>query len=140
MIQTSPEEQIENLLDRPYVIVDILPRRVPAEGPGQYAAVERYYRGAEEIVSRKLGLLLKLNCYYDLLVVAEEDGILNPAPRDLQNLVQTNDLSILAGGALIISDPLDHYMTVYGAEGDFRELLVCLAAAEGLFVWKPEED
>ena len=139
-MQTLPEERIEKLLDGPYMIVDILPRRVPAEGPGQYPAVERYYRGAEEITLKKLGLLLKLNCYYDLLVVTGGEEILNPAPKDLRSLVGEVYLNILTGDALIVSDPDDHYMTVYGAGGDLAGLLEKLAAAEGLFVWMPEEN
>ena len=37
------EKTIDELLQAPYWIVDILPEQVPADGPGQYFAVERYY-------------------------------------------------------------------------------------------------
>ncbi|MBR0464511.1 MAG: hypothetical protein IJJ23_09055 [Clostridia bacterium] len=39
--------RIEELLDAPRWIVDILPRQVPAHSPGQYFAVERYFQKAD---------------------------------------------------------------------------------------------
>ena len=37
------QEKIEEMLEKPYWIVDILPERVPADSPGRYFDVEQYY-------------------------------------------------------------------------------------------------
>ena len=60
---------IEELLQAPYWIVDILPAQVPADSPGQYFAVEKYFlqeRQLAEIKQKHIQLILKLNCYRDL--------------------------------------------------------------------------
>ena len=40
---------VEELLREPYVIIDILPRRVPENSPGQYFAVEKYFRNEPQV-------------------------------------------------------------------------------------------
>ena len=37
------KDKIEQLLQSPYYIIDILPMQVPKNSPGQYFAIERYY-------------------------------------------------------------------------------------------------
>ena len=39
------EKTVEELLNTPYWIVDILPEQVPADCNGQYFKVEKYYLG-----------------------------------------------------------------------------------------------
>lgn len=34
---------IEELLEKPYWIIDILPKQVPKDSPGQYFAVEDFF-------------------------------------------------------------------------------------------------
>ena len=62
---------IEELLNKPYWVIDILPEQVPEGGAGQYFAVERYWQQSPafaEIRRRFAGILLKLNCYSDFRV------------------------------------------------------------------------
>ena len=62
---------IEELLEKEYRVIDILPEQVPAGSPGQYFAVEKYFLGKPalaEIHRRFTRLLLKLNCYSDFQV------------------------------------------------------------------------
>ena len=40
---------IDELLQKPYWIIDILPEQVPADSPGQYFAVEKYFLGKEQL-------------------------------------------------------------------------------------------
>lgn len=57
---------IEELLETPYWIIDILPKQVPADGPGQYFTIESYYlkgRRLEAIKQKHINVMLKLNCY-----------------------------------------------------------------------------
>ena len=131
---------IEELLERPYWVVDILPQQVPAGGPGQYFAVEELFRREprrSELLRKRADLLLKLNCYRDLCVDGE---VTNPAPGELAVAAETRYLTILVDDALIVSDPEDTYFTVYNPDADLLELLRALAAAEGLFVWQPPRE
>ena len=131
-------QTIDKLLQAPYWIVDILPRRVPADGPGQYFAVEAYWRKEQlaAIRQKRIQLLLKLNCYEDLAVAAEEAQELNPAPARLAELIHTRSVRIMAGGAMFLSDPDDTYMTLFNPDDALLEAVRILAGAEGLFVWK----
>ena len=44
---------VEELLQTPYWIVDILPAQVPADSAGQYFAVEKYLRQKERLAEIK---------------------------------------------------------------------------------------
>ena len=135
---------IEELLSRPYRIIDILPKQVPANRAEQYFAVDRYFRRKlrEKILLQKLSLLLKLNCYADLTLMLpeSEETIENPAPEKLRSLVAEQQIYLFAGSALITSDPEDSYMSLYNADEDLLKLVQALAASVGLFVWKPSSD
>ena len=53
--------KIDELLMKPYWIIDIRPKRVPENAEGQYFAVEKYFRTAlrDELQLQKLSLMLK---------------------------------------------------------------------------------
>ena len=131
-------EIIEDYLEKPYWIIDILPKQVPERSPGQYGAVERYFRKKAALRRKQLNILLKLNCYYDLVLQRAGGQTTNPEPKLLKSVVGEEYLNVLVGGALIVVDHTDTYMTVYGADHELLELLSQPAAAEGLFVWQPE--
>ena len=136
---------MEELLNKPYWVIDFLPRQVPAKGGGQFFAVEEYYlrspmrRGFAEI-------LLKLNCYYDIEVCEPETEKWqkNPPPEALFSWIADNekDLCVLlpAENALITANRDDLYMTVYGPSEELLQLLRSLAAASGLFLWQPPRE
>ncbi len=65
------KKTIDELLQTPYWIVDILPEQVPENADGQYFSVERYFlRPARRRALRRryAELLLRLNCYEDMAV------------------------------------------------------------------------
>ena len=131
---------LEQLLEMPYWILDILPRQVPPASPGQYFAVEWYYRTRrrEEIARKKIDLLLKLNCYLDLFLGEERQK--NPPPEELAAAVREQNVLVFLSGALITSDPEDTSMTVYHPDEELLALLRELARGEGLCLWQPEQD
>lgn len=139
-----------DLLEGPYAVVDVLPRQVPRAAPGQYFAVERFWRSPERLgrLRRKFAdILLRLNCYRDMAVSFDncETWQTNPDPESFAERLSalsgnTFLRAIFAGERTMVDiDPCDTFMTAFGAEGEFLRDLEMLAAAEGLFVWEPVE-
>ena len=66
---------IEGYFDRQYWVVDILPKQVPADAPGQYFQVEEYWLETgwlKDIRKKFLNILLKLNCYYSFYIISDK--------------------------------------------------------------------
>lgn len=135
---TKTEWRIDRLLETPYWIIDILPKQVPKNSPGQYPSVEQFFLKSHVIAEKKTEILLKLNCYYDLQIVTEKEELTNPAPEVLANLIRTDCFNILVSNALMATDFQDTYMTLYNPDNNLLSLVRQLAASAGLFVWKPE--
>lgn len=136
---------MEELLKKPYWVVDFLPRQVPAKSGGQFFAVEEYYLRSP-LRRRFAEVLLKLNCYYDFQVCEPETEKwqMNPPPERLFAWIAENekDLCVLlpSEDTLITVNRDDLYMTVYGPSRDVLELLRPLSAAAGLFLWQPPQE
>lgn len=139
---------IENLLSKPYWLIDVLPKQVPAESAGQYFKVERYFLSWLDEIGRKFArVLIRLNCYYDLQVDTDgETWILNESPEVLarrfeESAASHSPLSVLIGSeeALITFSGDDHYLTLYNLDDELLELVRQCAQAEGLFVWGPKQ-
>lgn len=134
------KKSIEDLLQTPYWIIDILPERVPKDSPGQYFAIEDYYlQGTRlEAIKRKhVGLVLKLNCYRDISL--DEEETLNPPPERIADTLFRRYTYIRIGEAMLLSEPDDTHMTLFNPDGELLRLVKALAAGEGLFVW-PGQD
>ena len=145
------DDLIGALLEGPYYVADILPKRVPRDSAGQYFAVERYYLQQERIraLRRKFAeILLRLNCYFDMTVSFDscESWEQNPDPEAFaERLIGLKGNDFLravfeAQHAMIDIEPDDTCMTVYDPDSGVTEILRALAAAEGLFVWSPSCD
>lgn len=141
---------IEELLEQPYLIADILPRQVEKDAAGQYFAVDRFFRQPEQMeqIHRKMALaLLRLNCYFDMAVSFDncESWRLNPDPKDF-----ADSLAALSGNTfmravfeeqkvMIDAEPGDTWLTVYGGDPKTKELIKACVAAEGFFTWIPSQ-
>lgn len=130
---------IEELLETPCWIIDILPERVPADGGGQYFAIERYYLTEPQYSSvrqKKTGVILKLNCYRTISL--GETDIINPPPEQLAEAIRSQYVNILIEkDSMIVSDPGDTHMTLYNPDEELLRLVKAIAGGEGLFVWQP---
>ena len=129
---------MEELLQRPYWVIDILPKQVPKDSPGQYFAVEHYFRKGERFAAIKqkhINVILKLNCYRQISIDGEPGG--NPPPEHIAEEMRNRDLYLLVDDSVILSERDDTYMTVFNPDEKLLRLIRTLAAAEGLFVWKP---
>ena len=139
---------IESLLEKPYWLIDVLPKQVPAGSAGQYFKAERYFLSWLDKISWNFArVLIRLNCYYDIQVSTDgETWILNESPEDLarrfeESATAHSPLSILIGSdaALITFSGDDHYMTLYNPDEELLKLVRQCAQAEGLFVWGPKQ-
>ena len=135
-------EKVEELLEKPYRVIDILPERVPEEAPGGYFAVERYYLEPAryaDIRKRFADIILKLSCYYDLSVLlgdADEPSV-DPEPEQLENWIESAKLHmciLIGNDSLLMISTDDLYMTVFNADESLTARLELLAKAKGLFV------
>ncbi len=127
---------VEELLQCPYWIIDILPSQVPKDSPGQYFAVEKYFLQddrIEKIKQKHIDLILKLNCYSDLSL--DDETVINPLPEYIADEMRKRDLYIMIGESMILSEPDDTHLTVFNPDSQLLELIRQIAAGEGLFVW-----
>ena len=142
--------KIEEYLNKPYWVIDILPKQVPADGKGQYFKIEKYYLEHPQkdiIYSKFTNILLKLNCYEDIDVSHDgEEWMTNPAPHELEAALlkcMTDKLMfyiiLKSTDVLIIASGDDNYMTVYNPTEEILELIGSLAVSEGLFMLKPNK-
>lgn len=141
---------VEEYLEKPYWVIDILPKQVPTDSKGQYFKIEEYYLEHPQIdaIYRKFtNVLLKLNSYEEIDVTQDgEKWMTNPAPKDIEAMLLKfiSDESMLSfylksSDALITISGDDTYMTVYNPSEETIELLGSLATSEGLFIWSPEQ-
>ena len=132
------KKTIEELLQCPYWIIDILPAQVPSDNPGQYFAVEKYFlQGGriKEIKQKHIDLILKLNCYRDISI--GDETVINPSPDHIADEMKKRYLYIMTGESMILSEPDDTHLTVFNPDSELLELIGQIASGEGLFVWKP---
>ena len=128
--------QPEELLNTPYWILDILPKQVPKDSPGQYFTIEDYYlrEHLSEIKQKHLNVILKLNCYMDISI----DGVMNPSPERIEKAVTERYIYIMLNSAMILSEPDDTHLTLFNPDEELLALIRAISAGEGLFVWQPE--
>jgi hypothetical protein len=138
---------VEEYLNKPYWVIDILPKQVPADSRGQYFKIEEYYleQPQIDIIYKKFtDILLKVNCYEDIDVSHDGDEwITNPDPHELEAALlkcmadkQMFYIVLKSADVLITVSSDDTYMTVYNPTEEVLELIGSLAGSEGLFIWR----
>lgn len=146
-MEQNYDEITERLLEAPYWVIDFLPMQVPQGSAGQFFAVEQYYLQEpqhERLCTQFVDVLLKLNCYYDLLVSRDGgDEWLYPDPKMLEKWLmeslQNGHLCVLIGDgeSLITASGGDTNLTLYNPSPALLELVRQLVTAAGLFLWQP---
>ena len=132
---------IDELLQKPYWIIDIFPEQVPADSPGQFFAVEKYYLAAEQLadIKRKhINLVIKLNCYRRISINEEKEY--NPPPERIAEEMKSKNVYLMLDDSMILSEPDDTHMTVFNPDEETLDMIRMLAEGEGLYVWQPEPD
>ena len=137
---------VEQLLEKPYWVIDTLPKQVPQGSKGQYFTVEQFYRQEPRhgrLCLRFADVLLKLNCYHDLHINHEDKWHKNPEPAVLvawltEALKHGHLCAVIDDSdALITVSGGDTHLTLYNPSSSLLELIGQLASAHGLFLWQP---
>ena len=136
---------IDKYLEKPYWVIDILPKQVPINSRGQYFKIAHFYRNEPQydtFCRKFFNILMKLNCYVDIDAFLHlKEWIHNPAPELLFSWIRERKLLYIllkSLDAMISVDGDDLYMTLYNPTDDLLEFNRTLASSEGLYVWKPE--
>ena len=127
--------RIDDLLNTPYWIIDILPMQVPKDCPGQYFNIEKLFLTEQlaDIKQKHVNVILKLNCYMDISI----DEEVNPSPEQIRNIINQRYIFIMMGDSMILSEPDDTHMTVFNPDEKLLDLIKIISRGEGLYVWKP---
>ena len=147
-MKTPSIDTIDSYLEKPYWVIDLLPKQVPLHSPGQYFKIEQYYLSATQrdiLCTKFTNIVLKLNCYYDIEVLHPTNGWeRNPNPQILAGWIaecvsraQIIHFLFETADALLTLSGDDTYMTLYQPPTELLDLVSTLALAEGLFVWQP---
>lgn len=148
-MEQNPNIVVERLIEQPHWVIDLLPERVSQDSSGQFFTVERYYLEEPQhtcLCHRFADVLLKLNCYHDLLVSHDGEWVKNPDPATLATWLNESlgngHLCALVddGESLITASGGDTHMTLYGPSPALLELVGKLATASGLFLWQTQNN
>ena len=140
---TDYSEFIESASSQPYWIIDILPGQVPAARRQQYFEAEKHFTQEPQLsaIHRQFSnLMVKLGCYLDLVVVDDEClTVEGPLPAALARMFASRRpfSMIIEHNVLLTYGGDDHYMTLYAPTPASLPHLTALAAAQGLFLWRP---
>ena len=134
-------EKIEKLLETECWIIDVLPRRVSKARAKQYSDLEKVFLHSEELVKKHYNIILKLNCYYKLKIVAYSGEDLGDAdPEKLLKYIGHKPVYLLLANSLLSLDPDDMHMTLYNPTNAILALMKKIASSEGMFVWSVNGD
>ena len=113
--------QIDELLNTPYWVIDILPAQVPKDSPGQYFTIEDYLlkNRIAEIKQKHIDIILKLNCYRDISIEEE----LNPPPEKISGIMRERYVYIMVGNSMILSEPDDTHLTLFNPDEELLDLI-----------------
>ena len=145
------DELTRTLLELPYRIVDALPQPVPDDANGQYFMIDRYFRQPPQfsvLRRRQARVLLRMNCYSDMAVTTDGGANWEKNPDPAQFVRTLDDLSgerfvrvlFPSQNMMIELYAGETQMSVTCPESASTETIRKLAAAEGLFLWEPQDN
>ena len=126
-------------------LIDIFPEKVPPKADNRYFDVEKFFQQNRSDVDRKFtDIILKIFCYYDMILVGQEIVNDSPTAKELIKLLDSffnNDTAYIniilpEYDTLLTLSRDDLYITVYNACGKVEKLISKLSAAEGLFFYE----
>lgn len=131
------EDRIEGLLEKPYWLIDIVSKRIPAEKSDEYSLLQEYCEKHEEdIRERFVFFLLKLNCCHDLQISRDYGETFSPLDCTPVKTVPSEIYLSVDDKSLLTYDTEDTCMTLYDPSDELLKDVRELAGSVGLFVWK----
>ena len=95
---------IDDYLKKPYWLIDILSKQVPANSRGQYFKMERYWLRQPQfgcICYQFTSLLMKLNCYHEISVANAESAVSVSLQSECLEKMMVSTNHLLASGDAI---------------------------------------
>ena len=131
---------IEIILKKKCFVIDILPKRVKENSPGQFFKIEEYFlKNIDKLHEKFFDIIIKINCYYDLEFLVDGNSFKNPTPVRVKSLINSkNYILIKFKNSLITINHDDIYMTLYNPDKEILKLITDLSNANGLFVREGE--
>lgn len=142
-------EKIDDLLEKPYYLIDFLPKRVPENANGHFFDVEYYLQSSAkhyEFKNKCVNIILKLMCYYRASVLYEKWNN-SPKPKDIDaavmEIVERNSgtLNILftEEDVLLVLDGNCLSLTIYNLSDNMKSIVEKIVLSEGFFLWYGED-
>lgn len=139
------DSRMEEILKRPYYVLDIFPHQVPEDKQNVFMEVEEYFlldRELEVITEKFIRIVLKAICYFPYEIYDKEwlgrmDAARLAKRIEKIMLSQQGFLNVLLcdNHALLQVEGGSLYMTVYNADNCVEKVMRKLALSEGLF-WR----
>lgn len=149
VMENQFQNSLEELLKKPYDVIDILPQRVPQNASGSFFDVEYYLLNSEkrlEMKNRYVNVILKMMCYYHAAILWNGWND-QPMPKDIDSAV--GEIMENHSGTLHILFPNENVllvfewdclnMTAYNMPETMRKLVEKIAWSEGMFCWKGDD-
>ena len=140
------EQQVEELLEQPYYVIDFLPRQVQKDEGYFFFEVEEYFFNSNELdrISEKfIHIILKTLCYFEFSVYKEK-WLNSVTPKKLASVIkkvvtkQKGFIYILLSqnNILIEINGGDLHISVFNCNEKIESIMKALAISEGLFLRK----
>lgn len=142
------ENGIDELLEKPCYVIDLLPQRVSKTADGQFSDIECYLLNSDwhnKIANKFEIIIFKLMCYYHVSILMN-DWIDYPKPEVIDKAI--NEIMKSHYGTLNIVFPEENVLlvfewdclnlSIYNPPKSMIEIMEKLALTEGLFLWQSE--
>lgn len=141
----DPLEKVQELMNKPCWVLDMLPQRVEETADSHFFDVECYLLNREkrlEMKNRYVNILLKLMCYYRVFILWDGWNK-HPKPEDIEgaigtimeNCSGTLHVLFLREDALLIFAWDCLHLSLYNGLGTMLGLAEKIALSEGFFCW-----
>ena len=142
------DKLIEELMEKPYGLIDIYPITIPEEKRDAYFEVERYFNQSLEcqrFANKITRIILKALCYLDMEVCVNNRWLKEIKATELAMYIQSvliaksgyMNLLLTKENTLIHISSGDLYVTVYNPNEQVEHIFQMLVQSEGLF-WRIE--
>ena len=142
------DKLIEELMEKPYGLIDIYPITISKEKRDAYFEIERYFNQSLEcqrFANKITRIILKALCYLDMEVCVNNRWLKEIKATELAMYIQSvliaksgyMNLLLTKENTLIHISSGDLYVTVYNPNEQVEHIFQMLVQSEGLF-WRIE--